>query len=85
MEKKPVVKTEEEIASAKAASEATLRQVYDKITVLTESTVGLYDVIEDYFFQDVDFQMIQGTVSPMDGRRGTLSRMLLGQTVIRQS
>lgn len=63
MEKKPVVKTEEEIASAKAASEATLRQVYEKITVLTESTVGLYDVIEDYFFQDVDFQMIQGTVS----------------------
>ena len=63
MEKKPVVKNDEEIAEAKAAAETILHQLYDKIMALKESTVGLYDVIEDYFFQDVDFQMIQGAVS----------------------
>ena len=63
MEKKPVVKTDEERAAAKAMAETTLRQLYDKIKALTENTVGFYHVIEDYFFQDVDFQMIQGTVS----------------------
>ncbi len=61
--KKPVVKTDEEIAAAKESSTVMLLQLYEKITVLSENTVLLYDIIEDFFFQDVDFQMIQGTVS----------------------
>ena len=39
MEKKPVVKTDEERAAAKAMAETTLRQLYDKIKALTENTV----------------------------------------------
>lgn len=59
--RKHKVKPEEEIA--KATADAMLQRLYDAIDNLAEDTVTLYDRIEDYFFQDIDFQMIQGALS----------------------
>lgn len=39
-----------------------IRVMYDKIENLSEYTVPLYDVIEDYFFQDVDYQRLQPNI-----------------------
>ena len=57
------MKSEEEIAKAKAAADEMLQRLYEAIYNLSENTVSLFDRIEDYFFQDIDFQMIQGTLS----------------------
>lgn len=57
-----VVKTDEDRKAAKVAAESTLSQLYDKITSLVECAEGLNGIIENYFFQDVDFQMIRGAV-----------------------
>lgn len=54
-----MIKTKEEIAKAQEAAGELLRGIYDKIKDLSEYTVPLYDVIEDYFFQDVDYQRLQ--------------------------
>lgn len=56
------VKTEKEIAKAKVEADTRLNQLYDNIVALSESTVILYDRVEDYFFQDVDFQVLQGSL-----------------------
>lgn len=61
--KKHKVKSEGEIAKAKTAADEMLQRLYEAIYNLSEDTVSLYDRIEDYFFQDIDFQMIQGTLS----------------------
>lgn len=61
--RKHKVKSEEEIAKAKATAYEMLQRLYETIYNLSEDTVSLYDRIEDYFFQDIDFQMIQGTLS----------------------
>ena len=53
------MKSEEEIKQDKEAAAERLRNLYDKITELSEYTVPVYDVIEDYFFQDVDYQRLQ--------------------------
>lgn len=47
----------------KAAAEDMLSRLYDSILALTEDTVSLYDRIEDYFFQDIDYQMVKGLLS----------------------
>lgn len=57
------MKSEEEIAKAKASADEMLQRLYDAIDNLAEDTVTLYDRIEDYFFQDIDYQMFQGTLS----------------------
>ena len=57
------VKSEGEIAKAKATADEMLQCLYEAIYNLSKDTVSLYDRIEDYFFQDIDFQMIQGTLS----------------------
>lgn len=58
-----MVKSEKEIAEAKAASETMLNSLYDRIMALSDDTVTLYNCIEDYFFQDIDYQMVKGTLS----------------------
>lgn len=57
------MKSKEGIAKAKAAADKMLQRLYDAIYNLSEDTVTLYDRIEDYFFQDIDFQRFQGTLS----------------------
>lgn len=49
--------------NAKAAADEMLHCLYDVIYNLSEDTVTLYDRIEDYFFQDIDFQMFQSMLS----------------------
>ena len=56
------MKSEEEIKLAKDSAAEMLRVMYDKIENLSEYTVPLYDVIEDYFFQDVDYQRLQSNL-----------------------
>lgn len=58
-----MVKSDKEIAGAKAASEAMLNSLYDSIKALADDTVTLYDCIEEYFFQDIDYQMMKGALS----------------------
>ena len=60
--RKSKVKSEEEIKLAKDSAAEMLRVMYDKIENLSEYTVPLYDVIEDYFFQDVDYQRLQSNL-----------------------
>ena len=57
------LKSEEEIAQAKKAANDMLNHLYQSIASLSESTVPLYNQIESYFFQDIDFQLIQGGLS----------------------
>lgn len=58
-----MIKTDKEIAQAKADAYAKLQRLYDSIMSLAEDTAPLYDRIEDYFFQDIDFQIFQGAIS----------------------
>ena len=55
------MKSKEEIAYIKADAKSRLDQVLNNIVALAEDIVPLYDVIEDYFFQDIDYHKI----SPM--------------------
>ena len=65
------IKSQEEIALAQEKANEMIRVMYDKIENLSEYTVPLYDVIEGYFFQDIDYQRLQLNI-PMwmadDGR-----------------
>ena len=60
--KRTVLKTDEEIAAAKESAAVMLCQLYDKIIALSDNTVPLYDFVEDYFFQDIDYQMLQPNI-----------------------
>ena len=53
------MKSEEEKKQAKEMAAESLRDLYDRIAALSEYTVPVYDVIEDYFFQDIDYQRLQ--------------------------
>lgn len=57
------VKSEKEVAKAKADGETKLNSLYDSIMALVDDTVMLFDRIEDYFFQDIDYQVVQGMLS----------------------
>ncbi len=57
-----MVRSQEEIDNAKASSEEKLHNLYKRISDLSYDTVNLYDRIEEFFFQDVDFQMFQGVL-----------------------
>lgn len=58
-----MIKTDKEIAQAKADAYEKLQRLYDSIMALAEDMVPLCDRIEDYFFQDIDFQIFQGAIS----------------------
>lgn len=58
-----MVKTDREISKAKTEADVKLQSLYDSIIALAEDSVPLYDRIEDYFFQDIDFQIFQGAIS----------------------
>lgn len=53
-----MVKSDKEIAKVKAEADAKLHSLYDCIMALAEDTVPLYDRIEEYFFQDIDYRLI---------------------------
>ena len=61
-ERKNKKKSEEEIAKAKEAAHEKMQHLYAAINKLSEDTVTLYDRVEDYFFQDIDFQMFKGVL-----------------------
>ena len=56
------VKSEQEIQKAKEGSLNTLNALYKQIADTAEGVVPLYDAIEDFFFQDVDYQKIRSIV-----------------------
>ena len=53
------IKSIEEITEAKEQSRIKLKALYQMITDLAEQIVPIYDVIENYFFQDVDYQKLK--------------------------
>ena len=65
------IKTAEEISRAQDKASMALHDLYNHIRELSDGTVILFDVIEDYFFQDVQYEMLIGN-APMwmaDGGR----------------
>ena len=59
-----MIKSDKEIAQAKAEANAKLHSLYDSIMALAEDTVPLYDRIEDYFFQDIDYRCVVEELPP---------------------
>lgn len=55
-------KSEEEIEKAKAESLNMLKALYQQIVKLSEDVVPLYDDIENYFFQEVDYQVLKSAI-----------------------
>lgn len=58
------MKTEREIMQAKTNAASKLQHVYHGIVALGESIVPLYDAIEGFFFQDVDYHMFDSMLPP---------------------
>lgn len=56
------IKSEKEINKAKEKSSAVLEDLYGHIRTLSDVSVILYDVIEDYFFQDAHYEMLVSNV-----------------------
>ena len=52
------VKSEEVINKAKEKANEVLEDLYSRIRTLSDGSVILYDVIEDYFFQDAHYEML---------------------------
>ena len=63
-----MVKSDKEIVQAKADAYAKLQSLYASIMKLAEDTVPLYDIIEDFFFQDIDYRFIIEKLPPWGGR-----------------
>lgn len=57
------MKSEKEIALAKAEAEAGLNDIYENIMALSEDSDMLSECIEEFFFQDIDYQKIKGQLS----------------------
>ena len=55
-------KSAEEIEKVKGESLDKLNALYQQIVNLSEEVVPLYDDIEDYFFQEVDYQMLKSVI-----------------------
>ena len=55
-------KSEEEIEKAKTESIDKLKAIYQQIVGLSEEVVPLYDDIENYFFQEVDYQVLKSAI-----------------------
>lgn len=60
--KKMTYRSSEEIEKAKDKSIEKLQALYQQIEDLSEEVVPLYDVIENYFFQEVDYQVLKSVV-----------------------
>lgn len=58
-----MIKTDKEIAQAKADAYAKLQRLYDSIMALAEDAVPLYNKIENYLFQDIDYRLFKGATS----------------------
>lgn len=56
------VKSEQEIKKAKEDSQKKLKALYQQIIDTSESVVPLYDAIEGYFFQDVNYQKLKSFI-----------------------
>ena len=52
------VKSEAEINRAKERANEVLETIYNHISALSDGSVILYDVIEDFFFQDAHYEML---------------------------
>ena len=52
-------KSEQRIEKIKEDSKKMLDVLYQKIVYTSESVIPLYDAIEDYFFQDLDYQKVK--------------------------
>lgn len=55
-------KSTEETEKAKAESLNMLKALYQQIVKLSEDVVPLYDDIENYFFQEVDYQVLKSAI-----------------------
>lgn len=55
-------KSEEVIERAKIESLDKLNALYQQIVDLSEEVVPLYDDIENYFFQEVDYQVLKSVI-----------------------
>lgn len=60
---KIMIKTDKEIAQAKADAYAKLQRLYNSIMALAEDAVPLYNKIENYLFQDIDYRLFKGATS----------------------
>ena len=56
------IKSKREIEEAKMQSQEELRSLFQQITNLADRVVPLHAVIENYFFQDVDYQKLKPLV-----------------------
>lgn len=55
-------KSTEETEKAKAESLNMLKALYQQIVKLSEDVVPLYDDIENYFFQEVDYHVLKSAI-----------------------
>ena len=55
-------KPEQQIKKAKEDAQELLNAVYKQIDNTTEGIVPLYDIIENYFFQDLDYQELKSII-----------------------
>lgn len=58
------MKSEQDVEKAKEHSEKLLSALYQQIVDTSECVVPLYDAIEDYFFQDFDYQKVKSFIPP---------------------
>ena len=56
------IKSEQDIKSAKENCQKSLNALYQQIASTSDCVVPLYDAIEDYFFQDIDYQRVKSHV-----------------------
>lgn len=57
------MKSEQDSEVAKEHSNELLTALYQQIVCTSECVVPLYDVIEDYLFQDLDYQRLKSFIS----------------------
>lgn len=55
-------KSEQQTKKAKEDAQELLNAVYKQIDNTTEGIVPLYDIIENYFFQDLDYQELKSII-----------------------
>lgn len=56
------VKSEQKIKKAKENSLKSLNALYQQVKDISDSVIPLYDAIEGYFFQDIDYQKVKSVI-----------------------
>ena len=56
------MKSEQNTQKAKQNNDKLLKTLYQQIVYTSECVVPLYDVIEDYLFQDLDYQRLKSVI-----------------------